>query len=301
MKRLEIKISKLKSTRSQKIFRWILWGVIVFLIFRGVVSIIRPNQSGKILQSVDSTIKINVENTRRLDEAANFAEVFSTEFFTFKQGESDNYRKRLSAYMSDQALTSINSSISAESTAIESKAIYKHLYNENQFNIDVKVKVKTKDITKDLYIKVPIAEKNGRYIVEDMPLFVSRPISASDIELKQHDGNLVESNISKPIEDMLNNFLKVYTQGNEGEIKYYLSDPNINLRGLEGMFKFKNIIESKIYPSANNFLAIITFSMEDTDTKQEFKQKIHLDISNKDNRYYIDNIDTRTINLKEAK
>lgn len=301
MKRLEIKVGNLKSTKNQRIFRWILWGVIIFLIFRGIVSIIRPNQSGKILQSVDSTIKINVENTRKLDEASNFAEAFSTEFFNFKQGEADNYRKRLASYMSDQALTAINASINVESLTLESKAIYKHLYNENQFNIDVKVKVKVKEVTKDLYIRVPVAEKDGKYIVEDMPLFVSRPSSANDIEVKQHDGNLVESNVSKPIEDMLNNFLKVYTQGNEGEIKYYLSDPNINLKGLEGLFKFKNIVESKIYPSGNKFLAIITFSMEGTDTKQEFKQKIHLDISNKDNRYYIDNIDTRTINLKEVK
>lgn len=296
------KFGTIKSIMPKKAARIILWVLISFLILRGIVSIIRPNQSKNITKQVTETLSQQQNTNKVLTEATAFAENFGMEYFTYKQGQTDEYRKRLSRYMSDISLATIATSLNGDVQALSSTAISHKSYKENSFDIDVKIKVKylTKDITKDVFIRVPIASKDNKYIVEDVPVLVSGPTTA-EVKNEIFNGTLVDTPVAKSIQDMLNNFLKVYCEGNEGEIKYYLSDSSKSLRGLDGNFKFKSITEIRVFTEVNgDYLALISYSLEDVETKQEIKQRVNMTINNKDNRYYIKDIEARNVNLKQT-
>ncbi|WP_027633437.1 conjugal transfer protein [Clostridium hydrogeniformans] len=295
-----VKVKKIKSMVPKKVLRVLLWTILIFLFIRGVVSIIRPNQSKKILNDVNTSLTNNNISIDKRRGASAFAEIFAKEFFTYKQNKGEDYRKRVAQYMSEIAVSSLNTSINGEVQALDSTAINVKSYSKNGFNVDVRVKVKyvEKNIEKDLFIRVPIRENEGLYLVEDIPFLIARPNSAN-IEINQYNDNTVDTSVARSIEDMLNNFLKTYCEGTEGEIKYYLFDTQKSLEGLNGNFRFRNISELRVYSKDKDYLALVSFNLEDLETKQEVKQKIHITITNKDSRYYIKDLNTRTVNLGE--
>jgi hypothetical protein len=295
-----IKFGSLKSLMPKKVVRIILWTFICMVILRGIGSILRPNQTSKVVDQVNSSLTADKSINNSMNEAAAFAESFAIEYFSYKQNAGDDYKKRLVNYMNQSALSSLSASPSSDVQAISSTALSKRVYKENSFNVDVKVKIKyiAKDITKDVFITVPVATKDGKYVVEDVPLIIARPIAA-EIKSQQYEGTSVEASISRPIEEMLNNFFKVYCEGNEGEIKYYLSDSSKTLRGLDGNYKFRNLGELNVFGMGDgSYLTLVSYVLEDNETKQEVKQKVNITVVNKEDRYYIKDINTRTANLK---
>lgn len=296
------KMGKLASSTPKKIARVVLWILVAFLILRGIASIIKPNNSSKILDQVSSKLNSNSDTISQLNDAAAFAENFTKEYFTYAQTEGDGYRKRLLNYMSDTALTSVNLTQNSDIQATDTIVVHKEKYKENSYNVDIKVRVKylAKNITKEIYVRVPVAENAGKYLVEDVPLLIGKQSIAS-ISATPYSGNTADSGVTNSIKDMLNNFLKVYCEGSDSEIKYYLLNPNQDFKGLNGNVTFKNINDLIVYNMNGNYLVTLGFTVQDAVTQQDIKQKVNITITSKANRYYVKDMQTRTNNLKEEK
>lgn len=295
-----MKFVKIKTTSVQKIGRTVLWIVITFVMFKGLVSIIKPSQADKVVDQVNQTINVSTNESNALSEAAAFAEAFTREYFTYKKGQGEEYKNRLLNYMHPVALSQINTSINADIDAISAIALTKEKVDNNKFNIELDVKVRySSNSVKDIFVRVPIIAKDKKYSVDDLPFIIQKRETA-DIEIQHYDGNLVDTSVSKSIEEMLNNFFKVYTEGSRGEINYYLSDPSQTINGLGKAFKFKSLIDLKVYKDGDKYLAIVPYLIQDNESGQEIKQNVHMTIVNKDNRYYIEDIDTRTVNIGGA-
>lgn len=296
-----IKFGEIQTTKLQKTARVILWIFICFLIIRGIASIVRPSQQKKIIADVTKTVEENSKSIAVINEASSFAESFAIEYLTYNENQLEDYRKRLSNYMVQNTLVMLPSQLVSSVEALSAIAISSKEYSENSLDIDVKVKIKysKKNLLKDIYLRVPVGVKDGKYIVEDSPFYIAKP-QLANIETKLYDGNLVEAAVYSTISDMLTNFFKVYFQGNSTEIKYYLSDTNNKIEGLGGVFKFKSIDNLNVYDKKEDkYLGIVTISLIDSEIGQEIRQKVRVELVKKDNRYYIENLDVRTVNLKE--
>lgn len=286
------KENKLRNLIPAKVARIIFWVILSFIMIRGVVTIVRPSNSN--IHDLDQNIRLVKEEMNTENEASSFAESFAKEFLSFKQGQGEEYRKRLSMYLTPQVLASINTSLSGDVLTEDSNTIKVKKVDDSKYNVDIKTKTKYPNTTKDIFLSVHVVENNGSYAIDEMPLFIAGPKIAY-VEPKQMDEQSANSTISTAVEDMLNNFFKVYTEGADGEIAYYLNDPTIALSGLKGAFKFKSLLEVKVYETsvADEYTVVTNYTVEDPQLKQDIKQKIAMKIIKRDNRYYIKEFNIR--------
>ncbi|MGN9163492.1 conjugal transfer protein [Clostridium sulfidigenes] len=293
----EVKIGKIKSLIPKKALKITLWILIAIIMLRGVISMIRPDKSAESYEKLKDEIRLSQSQINVQEEANSFAEGFVREFLEFKQGKGEEYRSRLSKYMCEQALTYVNASINSDLSVLDVNSIKSNVVSENKFDVDIRAKVLyATGVSKDIYLRVPVTTNNQEYVIEDLPLFIPEPSIAS-IKTEMISGNTAENNVTNEIKDMLNKFLRVYAEGQAGEITYYLVDSSNDLGSLNGVLKFKGISEVNAYVTedANKYIAIANFSLEDQENKQEIKQKARLSVVYKDGKYYIESFDTRSI------
>lgn len=296
----EIKVKKIKNLIPKKVLKIILWVLIGFIMIRGVVSMIRPDQSEELYAKLKEEINISLDKTSYQEETGSFAEGFVREFLTYKQGSGEEYKTRVAKYMSEQSVSSINTSVTSDLSVIDTSVIRTTIIDESRFNIDVRAKVIYPDgISKDLYLTVPVTRSDNQYVVEDLPLFIPGPSKAS-IEPKKITGTMADTKISNEIKDTLYKFLRVYSEGQKGEITYYLADSNIDLGSLGGTLKFKDISEVSAYSlEENRYTVEVSFTLIDQQNNQEMKQRATLGVIYKNGKYYIESFDTRAKNKGE--
>lgn len=291
-----MKLSKLKPAGSKKVLRIILWGSLVFFVVRGIVSIVRPDQSKKVYSEAQELVKSLEEENSNEVNVTGFAEAFAKEYLTYSTNKTEEYSSRILKYTSSDVATTISSRTVVDLSATDAIALKVDKINSDTYNVDVQVKVMYVSLNKfeDQFVRVPIKLIDGRLIVDDVPLFIARPETAT-INTPAKDGVLVDSGISSGVEDMLKNFLKVYAEGSQGEISYYLYDSSDKLNGLAKTFNFKDISDLRVYKTDtnNSYNAEMTYLIEDNESHQEVRQRASVIVIQKDGRYYVKEFNTR--------
>lgn len=314
----KIKSDTIKSAIPHRVLRIIFWILIAFLIIKGAVSLLHRTSSDSVENVVQQKILQSEKQAQIRSEAAAFAEEFSEEYMTYKVGDTEGYQKRLSKYLpSYLSSTGLNISGKCDVQAVEATTISSDFYSENQVNVDVRVKVEylektdnsgsqnnnvstqtSSQVYNDIFLRVPIIQNGGKYIVEDMPMVIPSQDVAT-LNVKNYSGNTADDE-NADIKVMLQSFLKTYCEGNDTELNYFMSDSKANIKGLKGSFKFKEIDDVKSFymNDKNTYLVLCSYTVVDSNSSQEFKQDLHINVIKKDGRYYIKNFDTRSINLK---
>lgn len=312
-KTIKINLTKLKSSTPQKVGRIILWVLIGFLLLRGIGSILRRNSVDDINNKVNELVSNSTRRSAIAEGAGAYAEGFAKEYMTYKAGNGEEYRIRLSKYLPSY-LNGLSANIVTESNvqALGAEVLSKDFYSDNQINVDVKVNVKytkpaqnangsgaqNEEIIRNVFLRVPVIEKDGMFVIEDMPSFIAQPNNAS-VEFDAYSGTAADQETTQSIQEMLQSFIKTYYEGNEGEISYYMSDSNNKVKGLNGLFKFISIDQVNVYTiKSNEYVSLVNFVVQDPISKQDLKQRIHVEIVKKDNKYYIKRFNVRTGNLK---
>lgn len=304
----------LKSATGIRAARYILWALIIFLIIRGAVSILRPDPINTILNSQkDFEAKLSEENLLE-SRAFSFAENFSREYFNLYFGDSEDYTNRLSKYMNKEIVGSLDKKGYMTTDYVKAYSIER--YSENQVDVFVysKVQFKTEkggqeqihDVRqkqydvhqRDVYIKVPIYfDESGNMIVEDAPLFVSAP-EIVDYPLKDSyiGEEIADNNKTNAIRDSLNQFLKSYYQEEQTQVDYFLKVPG-SIRAVTSDNKFNGIESIKVVVlGSNKYKAIVEYNINSPG--KDLKQKVNLDLVFEGDKYLIENMNTRTLNIK---
>lgn len=295
----DMKLSKLKSVGSKKVLRIILWGSLVFFVVKGIVSIVRPDQSKKVYSEAQELVKSLEEENSNEVNVTGFAEAFSKEYLTYSANKTEEYSSRILKYTSSDVATTISNRTVVDLSATDAIAIKVDKINSDTYNVDVQVKVMYVSLNKfeDKFVRVPIKLIDGRLIVDDVPLFIARPErpETATINTPDKDGVLVDSGISSGVEDMLKNFLKVYAEGSQGEISYYLYDSSDKLNGLAKTFNFKDISDLRVYKTNtnNSYNAEMTYLIEDNESHQGVRQRASVTVIQKDGKYYVKEFNTR--------
>lgn len=289
------KIGKIKSKVPTKIAKYILWVLISFIVIRGVIACLRPDPTKKIYEDVNGKIEASQQDISKEDIVSAFAETFTKEYLTYTAGQTDEYRLRLEQFMTKESITTLIDNLTSDSKAINITAISIVRVDNDKFNVDVQAKVLYQAGEKDRFVRVPVIVREDKCIIDDVPLFIARPELAK-IDEAGFEGDLAEADVTREVESMLKNFFKVYASGEDGEIKYYLTDDSAEISGLGGSFTFKSLSDLRVFIKAESndeFIAMANYFIEDNDSKQAIKQRVRLDIKYKDNRYYINKMDTR--------
>lgn len=303
---MKIQTNKIKTIYLQKSGKAILWTLIIFLLIRGIFTLFRV--SGK--ETADALIQSYIQTTayqQKVEyEASAFAEAFTYEYYTFDEDRED-YSIRIKKYIK---ISSQEDHFAKDQAKVLQAKPYKiNWISQNQLDIDVFAKVEytiknqtdddtqqVQKITDDLYIRIPIAEKEGKYIIEDYPMMIPAQDKA-EIKYTQYYTTEVTKEEKDQIKTVIENFFKAYYTGNQGEIDYYITQNSDITKGLEGRVKFIKLNSLQVFKEENTpeYTAIVNLTLKDHD--HELNQRFNLNLI-KDNRYYIQEINTRTTNIK---
>jgi hypothetical protein len=156
-------------------------------------------------------------------------------------------------------------------------------------------------------LQAAVFTKNNRYIVEDLPAFVNDSVKLNDYTVSPFAGKECDKSVQTAVLSSLGNFFKVYYEGSQNEIEYYLTpDANRNdFTGLGGLFKYDKILDtSRVYQTSENnttpLIALVTVNIIDK-SGNVIPQNRNITIVNRDNRYYVQSMNTKIRNIGGAK
>lgn len=305
----------LRKNQTLKIGRWALWLMLGFIFIKGVVVSVRPDPTTEVHQMI-SKFKTSLESYQDQDnEVLSFAKNFVRDYLTYSGGNESDYVNRLKKYSAESVYNlgyQFQSGTSAKVTYVD--AYRKEVYSDHQMDVYV---IATIDYTQrkqegetitdhkstgTTILKVPISYQNNRYLVEDLPVFVSDETKLTDYQAVQYAGLECPSDITDAIQLALTNFYSAYYGQEQSVINYFL-DPSADqseFMGLSGRVTFNRIEAIRAYyPSdetTTEFVVLVTLSVVDNNGVSML-QKFNLKLNYKDNQYYVVDMDTRHTNL----
>lgn len=301
---------KVETLIFQRIGRVILWALIILLFLRAATSLFHPSEMDAVNNAINQYITSTEYKNRVEPEARAFAERFAVEYFTHK-GVMGDYEKRLSkffpSYINISGPGFSQNNITTEVLRATSYSV--DWVSENQMNVAVALKVlyttetKKEDEIKrevqesDVYLMVPVMEREGRYIVEDLPGVIPEPVKA-DISASYFQGIALDGNVTREVKEVLENFFRTYYSGNAGEISYYMLE-NKPVKGLEKRYTLQRIDNARSYDGLkeNEIFTLVELSIQDEISKFVIKQSYQVTLVKSNGRYYIQDFAIRTVNL----
>lgn len=307
----------LRKSTGMKILRVIFWIMLVFVFFRGIITIFAPDKEEQATQMI-ADFKASYSNfTNQNAEVMSFAQNFVKEYLTYEvKGESD-YKSRLKPYVSSNILSGNMNDFTAAAKVTYVEAYKIEDYSDHQVDVYVLAEVEyssrileddgqtytTKTTSKKLILNVPVYYQNGTYIVENLPLMVTDTMQAENYLAEDYYGTAIAEEKAEAVEISIDNFLKAYFEQDESVINYYLSssaDKN-KFIGLHGRFTYCGIDAIRCYQDTGDIICLVEFRIQDTENGVKMLQKINLSVQESGGKFYIKSMDTRTGNLNISK
>ncbi|MBP0980981.1 MAG: conjugal transfer protein [Oscillospiraceae bacterium] len=307
----------LRKNTSLRIGRFLIWTMMTFIFIRGVVTCIQPDPRTEVNRAIQD-FKAELDSFQSLDsELLAFAENFAVRYFSYQSGGEAEYSDSLKAFAAPQVSNiGIDIPNGAACRVLYANAYRKEQLSENQYDVWVMLELEytterrldeggyaTQTTTEQTIIRIPVMEKNGRYIVEDLPAFAN-----DDSTIKKYSpesfngGSECNDTIRKSVRQALTNFFIAYCRDEQGVINYYLS-PKANQAdfiGLNGRVQFTKIDSLSVYPIPNEtdrFIALVNLSMRDKNG-MTLPQSYHIELLYRDDQFYIETMNLRTHNIQ---
>ncbi len=303
----------MKKNAGMKILRIVLWTMLIFVFFKGVVSIFQRDKSEVVDQMIRDFKASYSQFTNQNEEVMSFAQNFAREYLTYTARGEEDYKSRLKDYVAANFFSDTVSDFSASAEAIYVRAYRMEDYSDNQVDVYVQAEVEytrrilqdgttyTEEVTRQpVTLKVPVYYSNGRYVVESLPLMVSDSVYLKKYSPERYYGTSLGDAEATAVKTSVTNFLKAYCEQDESVINYYLdsSADKDAFTGLDGRFTFSDISDISCYQGENGIICLVSFHITDTGNNTQLLQKMNLTLRESGGKYYIKTADTRTGNLK---
>lgn len=304
----------MKKNTTMRVLRVCLWGMLILVFIRGVVSIFQRNKED-VVDAMISDFKANYsEFTNRNEEVMSFAQNFVKEYLTYEARGEEEYKRRLQAYVAEDFWSSSVQDFRSAAKAVYVNAYRLEEYSQNQVDVYVQAEVEytlqvregesyTEETSRSpVTLKVPVYCTGGSYVVEGIPQFVSDTVKLSGYRADSYygDASLSEEETDK-IKTSIQNFLKAYLEADESVIYYYLDSgaDKEKFKGLDGRFTLQSLEEIKCYKNAGStaIVCLVSYKITDVQNNAVMLQKINLTMREAGGKYYIVTMDTRTGNL----
>lgn len=305
----------LRKNTLMRAARALLWGMLLFIFVRGLIYTFRPDTVTEARQLIDEFNR-ELETSKKLDsEISAYAQNFAREYLTYAaRGETD-YKARLKAYMGNAASLSSLEPAANSATAVYVQAYRMEQYAAHQWDVYVLAEVEYRGGSREASeqteavrtesartcLKVPVYEKDGYMIVEELPVLVNDDILLQDFTRPEYTGTSLAEREAKEVSASVTNFLKAYYGQDKTVIDYYLSQTAEKDRftGLSGRYQFDRINSLKCYREEGQpyIICIAEFRVTDPMNGTGLLQRLNLKVLQADGRYYIQSMDTRTGNL----
>lgn len=302
----------IRKTGQMTILKIMLWCMLGFIFLRGVISCLHPDKTEEI-NGLITEFKAEFNNTQDRDyEVLSFARNFVNEYLTYEVGGKDSFTNRISPYISER-IAGIDDIYDFKNTC---NCIYVDAYHieeisNNQVDVFVRAKVeynlqvKNEDDTysavvkvKEVELRVPIYVGKNGYTVEDIPVYVNDIMKDTSYRINEIT---LEEIDSVPYKEAVQNFLSAYYGSEQSVLDYFVNAgaDSTKFKCLGGTFEFNKIDDLAAYKKEKGILCIVSFKIMDTINGTTVRQRLNLELVNSQNRLYVSDYSTKTINLEE--
>lgn len=304
----------MRKNTGLRILRALLWGMLIFVFCKGVLSCIQRDKEAVVDQMIRRFRADYGTFSARNEEVMAFAQNFAHEYLTYDVRGEEDYKRRLSGYVSSTFFNSgVIDAFQAKAEALYVQAYRIEDYSADQVDVYIQAEVEytvrladkqeesgyTEEVTRQpVTLKVPIYVKDGGYAVENVPLIVTDSMLLS-CRTDDFYGTAVTELETAAIKTSVNNFLKAYCEQDASVIEYYLaaSADKEDFAGLDGRYTYQGISRVNSYQGASGIICIVEYKIKDSGNGTVMVQRVNLLLAESDARYYIKEMNTRTGNL----
>ena len=305
------KVNKLTKFNGIKVLRGVLWTLIVILIIRGGVTLFKGDQAEAIAKQNELFLENLSKNNGLESKLFSFAEEFTREFFTRYPSNTEDFKKRILKFTTEQLASDMNNSSYSE--IINASAFSFEKYSDNQFDVSVCAKIKqyvlkpgqesvpqeNKEYDTALvteYIKIPIyIDGNEKMIVEDIPGIIAAPEKPELKSAEYRGEEITDSEVSKKINEMITEFFKAYYSGEQTQLDYFLENREA-IKVETGRYAFEKVDSTNIYILENDeYLVTVNLKIQAFDN--ELLQRFNLKLVKNGDKFLVKEINTRVKNL----
>lgn len=303
---------KPSTAAALKVIRTVVWTLIVIVFILGIYQVV-VSKRPKVVENIYKYEFAESES----EKAKTLAESFVREYLTF-DGVHDDYRERVKGYLVSGIALS-NPLTGGKSKVTDTKVWSVEKLDDNHSNIVVRAEVvlvnpnklvqkydangkvvsMPTEITKTIYVSVPIGADSGKVIVDDYPAFVPTP-NLANIEMQTYSSeDTLEKEDEEEVKKTLTDFLQVYHEGTAGQIKYFFEeDPKID--GLKGSFTFSRIVSFQGYTNGEGkATAIVVVESKEKELETVFNQRYLFTLTRVEDRWIIDDMKNRGMEANE--
>ena len=302
-----------KTIFRKKILKGLFWTGFALVFFLSAVAIVRvsnldTNQAeAKQIQPEEKKVNYAVS-----EGAQSFAQNFARDYFDWQNSDEGikTRAERLQPYLATgldkQAGLSFegmewNSSLSAsqvwniEDTSKDTALItlrVEQILNKTTSQDSNEDPSEEKSGPHEKYFVVPIQTDGKSFVVHQIPYFNSppeKPNITSDTSIDEN-GKIQDTKLQEEITSALNTFLKVYTNGTQEELSYYMKDEDIQT--MTGVITFKEIksLVIKQDGSTNQYKVNATVVFQENQSKAQVVYPYELTLVKEDNRWFVHSI-----------
>ncbi|SHK47455.1 conjugal transfer protein [Paramaledivibacter caminithermalis] len=293
----DIKTTELNKGSIQRIIRLMFWTFLFFLLLKSVIGVFKPSEKIEIPE-------IKLEQQMPASVAESFVKEYLTYNISSSLEEKKEYEERVYTFLADYVKLPTMIGIQADSK-VENTYVYEiKKLKTNQYDVIVKADtvytfVDGQRKKKSIYLKVPVAEQEGKFVVEDTPIIIPKVEKASIKYERYSEGDELNITEAFEVKEIMANFFKTYCTGKPSEIAYYMDDGKPRA-GFEKSFEFLDIMDFRVHYLENiGYKAIAEIKIRDVVSNKEFLQNYNIDIVNKDGRWYIKGLNLRGGNIHE--
>ncbi|MGN0327240.1 MAG: conjugal transfer protein [Lachnospiraceae bacterium] len=312
----------LKKNTGMKVLRIILWVMLVFIFFKGIISIFQKEDGIDEVALIISNFRQEFSDFKdENEELMSFAENFGREYLTYSIDQKDDYYSRISQYASSVVCNNTQLvDFKANATCLYINAYRKEEYAPNQYDVYVYAVVEysrqilnedgqtysTETTQAETTMTVPIySSGDGKYLVEDIPRYVTDTAVSNAVYTQSNYGgtSINDETVIDTVSTSISNFLTSYYTAEQSVIEYYLSSTadKERFRGLQGRYEFVKIDTLNCYYNADQSItAVVNFYITDTCNGALLYQEFNvlLKVDQDTGRYYILDMNTRSKNIR---
>ena len=282
-----------------------LWVILGFIFIRGILSIISGESLAEQAYHINERLSVIEARTEISLSAKAFAENFVVHFYTFTGAADPGYIERVSRFLA-RGLDINTPTMGVQAEVLNANAIRITEEGVGLFDVDVVAIIRytmppdyygeTVVTERELTIRVPLAESDGRFAVDELPQFVP-PDGRANITRRDFFGQEVEQHIRVAINAALESFFRAYYAGSASDLAFFTTREfrdRHGTHGLHGLVDFHRITRLAVFFDVITEEYVIDAIVQVNDKGQLIDQRLFLRvITDAYGRYYVNSISTR--------
>lgn len=272
----------------------LLWGLLIFNAFAGVLSLLSIGLRNDAQQQV---VEEKKENNAINQSAQAFAQSFADQYFTWRVGDGDGRQSRLSSFLAKGLDSQAGLDVSTIKQNVVASSIQVWKVTEtgtNKSEITVQASIyrqdpKTKEYIDSYtrYLTIPIEAKGpDQFVVSNIPYYVIAPNKPDISQNGPAETKQVNEDTRRGIEEYLNSFFFDYAAGTSEKINYFTQTEK-PVVGFQGLMKFQKIESTQIFDGGDIAIAYVQVRFEETNTGASFVYKYRIFLKNEQGRWFI--------------